>query len=247
MSGPLPGLLDCNQAVTNQPSAHNWTICRQQQSSQRAKLAKLKGHKAANRSRQVSTSLAVKITANRAHNTHVCVLYVIQQNSVVISHPTQLKTLMCTSISKHGSAVTHKHVSQLTKLKRVMIIMQQSLKYSFVSASRAHKHSQVSQLSSQTSTRQPAEFTNIKKAASRAYKHPQQAGSIWIKNLKWKNIQLVVNSFYQKMERNFQKFFVGTTGMRICMDLRIFASFLYPTLLKICSQNLIESSFTYVL
>ena len=38
----------------------------------------------------------------------------------------------------------------------------------------------------------------------------------------------------KKMERHF---FVGTTGMRICMDLRIFASFLYPTLLKICIQK----------
>ena len=32
-------------------------------------------------------------------------------------------------------------------------------------------------------------------------------------------------------------FFFGTTGLRICMDLRIFASFLYPILLKICSQK----------
>ena len=29
----------------------------------------------------------------------------------------------------------------------------------------------------------------------------------------------------------------GTTGLRICMDLRKFASFLYLTLLKICSQK----------
>ena len=31
--------------------------------------------------------------------------------------------------------------------------------------------------------------------------------------------------------------FLGTTGLRICMDLRIFASFLSPTILKICSQK----------
>ena len=39
----------------------------------------------------------------------------------------------------------------------------------------------------------------------------------------------------QKMERHFFKNILATTGLRICMDLRIFASFLYPTLLKICS------------
>ena len=53
---------------------------------------------------------------------------------------------------------------------------------------------------------------------------------------KFKNIQFVVNSFYQKNGKTFFYFF-GTTGLRICMDLRIFASFLYPTLLKICSQS----------
>ena len=40
----------------------------------------------------------------------------------------------------------------------------------------------------------------------------------------------------KKMERHLKKKF-GTTGLRICMDLRIFASFLYPTLLKICTQK----------
>ena len=60
--------------------------------------------------------------------------------------------------------------------------------------------------------------------------------------LKLKNIQFVVNSFYQKNEKTFFKFFLGTTGLWICMDLRIFAGFLYPTLLKICRY--IESSFT---
>ena len=57
------------------------------------------------------------------------------------------------------------------------------------------------------------------------------------KILKLKNIQFVVNSFYPKNGKAFFKFFFGTTGLRICMDLRIFASFLYPTLLKICSQK----------
>ena len=39
------------------------------------------------------------------------------------------------------------------------------------------------------------------------------------------------------MERHLKNFLFGTTGLRICMDLQIFASFLYPTLLKICSQK----------
>ena len=40
----------------------------------------------------------------------------------------------------------------------------------------------------------------------------------------------------QKMEIHKKKN-LCTIGMQICMDLRIFASFLYPTLLKICSQK----------
>ena len=39
------------------------------------------------------------------------------------------------------------------------------------------------------------------------------------------------------LERHFLNFFFGTTGLQIFMDLRIFASFLYTTLLKICSQK----------
>ena len=39
------------------------------------------------------------------------------------------------------------------------------------------------------------------------------------------------------LERDKNIFFVGTTGLRICMDFRIFASFMYQTLLKICSQK----------
>ena len=42
---------------------------------------------------------------------------------------------------------------------------------------------------------------------------------------------------YTKNGKAFKKNFFGTTGLRICMDLRIFASFLYPTLLKICTQK----------
>ena len=41
---------------------------------------------------------------------------------------------------------------------------------------------------------------------------------------KWKSI-------YKK------KTIFNTNGLQICMDLRIFASFLYQTLLKICSQK----------
>ena len=33
------------------------------------------------------------------------------------------------------------------------------------------------------------------------------------------------------------KAFFATTGLRICMDWQIFASFLYPTLLKVCTQK----------
>ena len=39
------------------------------------------------------------------------------------------------------------------------------------------------------------------------------------------------------LPKKWKEIFFGTTGMRICMDLRIFASFLYPTLLKICTQK----------
>ena len=39
-----------------------------------------------------------------------------------------------------------------------------------------------------------------------------------------------------KKRKAFFKFFC-TTDLRICMDLQIFASFLYPTLLMICSQK----------
>ena len=42
----------------------------------------------------------------------------------------------------------------------------------------------------------------------------------------------------KKNEKAFLKIiFYGTTGLQIWMDLRIFASFLYPTLLKICTQK----------
>ena len=41
----------------------------------------------------------------------------------------------------------------------------------------------------------------------------------------------------KKIGRHFLNFCFGTTGMRICMDLLIFASFLYPTLLNICTQK----------
>ena len=41
----------------------------------------------------------------------------------------------------------------------------------------------------------------------------------------------------KEMERHFLKNFFATTGSRMCIDLRIFASFLYPTLLNICSQK----------
>ena len=41
----------------------------------------------------------------------------------------------------------------------------------------------------------------------------------------------------KKIGRHLNIFFFGTTGLRICLDLRIFASFLYPTLLKICTQK----------
>ena len=40
-----------------------------------------------------------------------------------------------------------------------------------------------------------------------------------------------------KNGNTFLKFFWATTGMRICMDVQIFASFLYPTLLKICNHK----------
>ena len=43
--------------------------------------------------------------------------------------------------------------------------------------------------------------------------------------------------FPKKIERHLKKKKLGTTGLRICMNLRIFASLLYPTLLKICSQK----------
>ena len=39
------------------------------------------------------------------------------------------------------------------------------------------------------------------------------------------------------LPKKWKEIFFGTTGMRICMDLRIFASFLYPTILKICTQK----------
>ena len=72
--------------------------------------------------------------------------------------------------------------------------------------------------------------------------HVQQAGSICVKSLKLQNIQFVVNSFYpQKNGKAFVK--IGTTGVQICMDLRIFASFLFPTLLKICSQKFDRKQF----
>ena len=41
----------------------------------------------------------------------------------------------------------------------------------------------------------------------------------------------------KQMARHLKKNLFGTAGLRICMDLQIFASFLYPTLLKICSQK----------
>ena len=47
----------------------------------------------------------------------------------------------------------------------------------------------------------------------------------------------VVNSFYQKNRKAFFVIFFGTTGLRFCIDLRIFASFLYPTLLKVCTHK----------
>ena len=37
--------------------------------------------------------------------------------------------------------------------------------------------------------------------------------------------------------------FFCATGLRICMDLRIFASFLYPTLLKICTKKFDRNQF----
>ena len=39
----------------------------------------------------------------------------------------------------------------------------------------------------------------------------------------------------KKMERHLKQKNLGRTGLQICMDLRIFRSFLYPTLLKICN------------
>ena len=47
----------------------------------------------------------------------------------------------------------------------------------------------------------------------------------------------------KKMERHLKKIFFATTGLQICMDLRIFASFLYPTLLKICTQTFDRKQF----
>ena len=58
-----------------------------------------------------------------------------------------------------------------------------------------------------------------------------------------KNIQFVVNSFYQKKEMDFFYKFFGKTGLQICMDLQIFASFLYPTLIKICTQKFDRKEF----
>ena len=67
---------------------------------------------------------------------------------------------------------------------------------------------------------------------------------VCIKNLKLENIQFVVDSFYLKKWKDiFKQNFLGTTGLRICMDLRIFGSFLYPTLLKICNVLLGVQSF----
>ena len=65
----------------------------------------------------------------------------------------------------------------------------------------------------------------------------------WVNLLK--NIQFVVNSFYQKNGETFKKKFCGSTGMWICMDLQIFASFLYPTLLKICTQKFDRKYFQF--
>ena len=71
-----------------------------------------------------------------------------------------------------------------------------------------------------------------------------QAGSICIKHLKLKSIQFVENSFCQKKNwKDIFKIFFCTTGLRICMDLRIFGSFLYPTLFKICSQKFDRKQF----
>ena len=75
------------------------------------------------------------------------------------------------------------------------------------------------------------------------YTTVQQAASICIKNLKLKNIQFVVNSFYQKKWKGIFYIFFCITGLRICMDFQIFASFLYPTLLKICSQKFDRKQF----
>ena len=40
-----------------------------------------------------------------------------------------------------------------------------------------------------------------------------------------------------KKWKGIKKIFFGATGLQICMYLRIFASFLYPTLFKICTQK----------
>ena len=47
------------------------------------------------------------------------------------------------------------------------------------------------------------------------------------------------------MERHLKKK-IGTTGLQICMDLRIFASFLHPTLLKIGSQKFDTFNFVFI-
>ena len=47
-----------------------------------------------------------------------------------------------------------------------------------------------------------------------------------------------------KMERHKKKKF-NTFCIRICMDLRIFANFLFPTLLKICSKKFDKRQLTF--
>ena len=71
----------------------------------------------------------------------------------------------------------------------------------------------------------------------------EQAGSICINNLKFKNLQMWQTHFTPQKWKGIKKNFFYTTGLRICMNLRIFASFLYPTLLKICSQKFDRKQF----
>ena len=64
-----------------------------------------------------------------------------------------------------------------------------------------------------------------------------KAGSICIKNLKLKNIQFVVNSFYPKNGKAFKNIFLAQLACEFAWICEYLESFLYPTLLKICREK----------